>query len=52
METASRAKTAGWRKESQRTSDPTRRRSVRLASQAFVIIASDMGWLSARGGAM
>ena len=52
METASRARTAGCRNESHRTSEPTRRRSVRPASQALVIIASNMGWLSASGGAM
>ncbi len=52
METASRARTAGCRNESQRTSDPTRSRSVWPASQVLVIIASNMGWLSASGGAM
>ena len=50
METASRARTAGCRNESQRTSDPTRRCSVLLASHVLVIIASNMGWFSARGG--
>ena len=49
METASRARTAGCRNESQRTSDPTRRRSVLLASHVLVTIASNMGWFSARG---
>ena len=52
METASRARTAGWRNESQSTSDPTRSRSVRPASQALVIMASNIGELSAAGGAM
>ena len=51
MVTASRASTAGWRKESQSTSEPTRRAVVRLATQALVTIGSNMGDASAPGGA-
>ena len=49
--TASRASTAGCRNESQRTSEPTRSCSVWPASHALVIIASNIGELSAPGGA-
>ena len=49
--TASRASTAGWRNESHSTSEPTRRCRVWAASQAFVIIASNIGELAASGGA-
>ncbi len=50
-ETAWRASTAGWRKASQSTSDPTRSRAVWAASHAVVTIASYIGWSSAIGGA-
>ena len=51
-DTASRARTAGCRNESHSTRDPTLRCRVWVANHALVIMASNMGELSASGGAM